>query len=129
MKDFDLERSTLPGVGKFRIAGHEFGHKALIPADTLASLFDDDGVTTGAEIEALDAFVISCLQPEYVDEWKAARKPDSPNPLTLYDIRGVSRHLLEVMSGRPTDSSSASGGTRPSITTTSTEESPSAAVA
>ena len=128
MKDFDLERGALPVSGKFRVSGHEFVHKGVISCDVMAAYFTDtEGMV--ADIERIDTFVLACLLPESQDLWRIVRDPDNERPLSIFDITAVAGYLTEVTSGRPTDSSSASGGTRSSITTTSTEGSLSEAVA
>jgi hypothetical protein len=128
VKDFDLERGALPVSGKFRVSGHEFVHKGVISCDVMAAYFTDtEGMV--ADIERIDTFVLACLLPESQDLWRMVRDLDNERPLSIFDITAVAGYLTEVTSGRPTDSSSASGGTRPSITTTSTEGSLSEAVA
>ena len=128
MKDFDLERGALPVSGKFRVSGHEFVHKGVVSCDVLATYFSDtEGMA--ANIESIDTYVLACLLPESQDLWRKVRDADSERPLSIFDITAVARYLSEVTSGRPIDSSSASGGTRSSITTTSTEGSLSEAVA
>lgn len=127
MKDLDLER-RIPTPGKFRIANYEFAHKGTIGCDVLGEYLVYTELTH-EDIARIDKFVLACLEPESRDLWTEARDKDNPNPLTTFDIKAVADYLLEATMGRPTDSSSASGGTRPSITTTSTEGSLSEAVA
>lgn len=133
--DFDASRyqgSDSTTVHSFSIGGEQFEYIARAPADLIAAYFDSGNAgspTRNADVlAASDDLIVEMLRPGYPDVWKRVRELRGPEALTIRDVQAVADRMLEVMTGRPTESSSGSGATRAQSGTSSTVDSPSPAV-
>lgn len=127
MKDFDAERK-IRETRQFRIGGKEFHFRPAVQQEILDDYFDSmgDEKATNAEILIrMDNLILSAIDPECADDWRAVRAADVEVPLMGKEIHGVIQYMLEVMLNRPIEVPSVSGDTPEANGTSSTDKSPS----
>lgn len=131
--DFDTRRAHPQTEASFTIGGERFTYTPQAAADLIAAYFDASNnvgspTRNGDVLKAADELICSMLPESQHEQWRHVRGTAlKPNPLTIRDVQMVADRMLEVMSGHPTEPSSASGTTRERSGTSSTDESPSPA--
>lgn len=126
--DFDTRRTTVREA-TFKIGGETFTYTPQTSADLIAAYFDASSTPSStrnaAVLEAADNLICSMLAPGHDETWRKvrARRRAEEDPLTIREVQMVADRMLEVMTDRPTESSSDSGTTPTRSGTSSTDES------
>jgi hypothetical protein len=136
MRNFDTDPDTRraqrihPDNLKFVIRGREFhvtsGYAPDSPqADALDEWNTISADTPNAEFAAIaDRTIQRMLVPGQEDEWKAARSPDGPDPITGSDLVDIVGWVVEAVIMRPLASVSASSAGSTPETPTSPPQAP-----
>lgn len=146
MHDFDIiRRETTNPTRSFRIGGEEFTFRPTCSANTLANYFDapttrwdecphcHEKLQIGSlrpaldQLEAIDNLILEMLEPGQEEKWAAVRA-SKEDPITLRQLQDVANHLVEAITGRPTERPSDSSSTASDPGTKLTENSAEAAV-
>lgn len=123
MKDFDIIRAERVNADRrVKLGGEVLTFRASVAADVMAEWWDSEHESEVEALAATDRFILKLLEPGQDDAWRRVRSPDQEIPVTNADLREFVLHVLEVMSGRPTERPSGSTGTRSATGTESKAE-------
>lgn len=130
MKDFDVKRNERANKDRtFKLNGIEFEYRPAVAPEsllewsqmiggeyverdsngTIVQAADGQPISSLSEQQALTIYnntILAFLAPGQEDKWRAARDPNSANPVNLTDLTDLITWLFEETSGRPTGPSS-----------------------
>jgi hypothetical protein len=124
LKDFDVIRAERVNADRsFRLGGEEFKFRPSVAAGVRVAFEDEaaEATTSRAVLAAIDKYILNLLEPGQEEKWAAVRDDSAEFPVSFKDLEDVYQHIEAVLTGRPTERPSDSGG-RPSQTGTGSRD-------